>query len=58
MGNALKEMGDLQSAINCYLRAIQINPAFADAYSNLAAIYKDSGNVNEAITYYSKVNYT
>ena len=56
MGNALKEMGDLQSAINCYLRAIQINPAFADAYSNLAAIYKDSGNVNEAITYYSKVN--
>ena len=57
MGNALKEMGDLQSAINCYLRAIQINPAFADAYSNLAAIYKDSGNVNEAITYYSKVHY-
>ena len=54
MGNALKEMGDLNNAISCYLRAIQINPAFADAYSNLAAIYKDSGNVNEAITYYTK----
>lgn len=27
-------------ALQCYTRAIQINPAFADAHSNLASIHK------------------
>jgi tetratricopeptide (TPR) repeat protein len=40
MGNTLKEMQDIQGAINCYSRAIQINPAFADAHSNLASVHK------------------
>jgi protein O-GlcNAc transferase len=42
-GNTLKEMGDVNGALQCYTRAIQINPAFADAHSNLASIHKDSG---------------
>lgn len=42
MGNTLKEMQDIQGAINCYSRAIQINPAFADAHSNLASVHKVS----------------
>ena len=42
MGNTLKEMGDIQGALQCYSRAIQINPAFADAHSNLASIHKVS----------------
>ena len=29
MGNTLKEMHDVQGALQCYTRAIQINPAFA-----------------------------
>ena len=49
MGNTLKEMQDIQGALQCYTRAIQINPAFADAHSNLASIHKDSGNIPEAI---------
>jgi protein O-GlcNAc transferase len=49
MGNTLKEMGDINSALQCYTRAIQINPAFADAHSNLASIHKDAGNIPEAI---------
>ena len=52
MGNTLKEMGDVTGAIQCYSRAIQINPAFADAHSNLASVHKDSGNVPEAIASY------
>lgn len=40
MGNTLKEMQDVQGALQCYTRAIQINPAFADAHSNLASIHK------------------
>ena len=38
--------------MQCYARAIQINPGFADAHSNLASIHKDSGNVQEAIASY------
>lgn len=49
MGNTLKEMNDINGALQCYTRAIQINPAFADATSNLASIHKDSGNIPEAI---------
>lgn len=52
MGNTLKEMQDVNGALQCYTRAIQINPAFADAHSNLASIHKDSGNVPEAIQSY------
>ena len=52
MGNTLKEMQDVQGALSCYTRAIQINPAFADAHSNLASIHKDSGNIPEAIQSY------
>ena len=39
-------------ALQCYTRAIQINPAFADAHSNLASVHKDSGNIPEAIQSY------
>ncbi|KAK6013215.1 tetratricopeptide repeat protein [Ostertagia ostertagi] len=53
MGNTLKEMGDAANAMQCYTRAIQINPAFADAHSNLASIHKDSGNIPDAIQSYS-----
>lgn len=31
---------------------MQINPAFADAHSNLASIHKDSGNIPDAINSY------
>ena len=40
MGNTLKEMHDITGALQCYTRAIQINPAFADAHSNLASVHK------------------
>jgi len=52
MGNTLKEMQDITGAMQCYSRAIQINPAFADAHSNLASVHKDSGNIPEAISSY------
>lgn len=45
MGNTLKEMQDIQGALQCYTRAIQINPAFADAHSNLASIHKVGGSL-------------
>ena len=33
MGNTLKEMHDVQGALQCYTRAIQINPAFAGKHT-------------------------
>lgn len=51
MGNTLKEMQDVQGALQCYTRAIQINPAFADAHSNLASIHKVT-HVNESLFEY------
>ena len=47
MGNTLKEMQDTQGAIQCYLRAIQINPAFAEGHSHLASIYKVCSRINK-----------
>ena len=35
--------------MECYTRAIQINPAFASAHGNLVSIYNDSGSIPEAI---------
>ena len=52
LGNALKEMHDINGALQCYTRAIQLNPRFADAHSNLASIYKDAGQIPEAIRSY------
>lgn len=53
MGNTLKELGDVSGALQCYSRAIHINPGFADAHSNLGSIQKDSGNIPDAITAYT-----
>lgn len=44
-------MQDVQGALQCYTRAIQINPAFADAHSNLASIHKVT-HVNESLFEY------
>jgi len=52
LGNTLKEIGDIPGAVQCYTRAIQINPSFADAHSNLASIHKDTGNILDAIQSY------
>ena len=42
-------MQDVQGDMECYTRAIQINPAFAGAHSNLVSIFKDSGRIPKAI---------
>lgn len=43
-------MQDVQGALQCYTRAIQINPAFADAHSNLASIHKVKRPFSKCIT--------
>ncbi|CAM9696992.1 unnamed protein product [Chrysoparadoxa australica] len=52
LGNALKELGDVQGAIQFYLRAIKLKPRFCDAYNNLASAQMQLGHQQEAIETY------
>ena len=40
--------------MSCYNTAIKLDPNYAEAYANLAAVHKDSGRLAEAIELYRK----
>jgi tetratricopeptide (TPR) repeat protein len=48
------ENKEYDKAIPFYLRAIELDPAAADAYNNLGNAYKDQGNLTKAIESYDK----
>ena len=41
LGVALQKLGEHQKAIDCYEKAIQINPNYAIAYNNLGNVLKE-----------------
>lgn len=54
--NAIKMSvaGNINGALNEYLKAIQIDPLYAKAYNNLGYIYRIKGKNDLAIEHYSK----
>lgn len=52
MGVVYAEMGDPQSAIDCYLKALRINPSYSKAHYNLGCAYMMIENVERAIDHY------
>ncbi|KAG4148755.1 hypothetical protein ERO13_D05G303601v2 [Gossypium hirsutum] len=50
--NLMKAQGLVQEAYSCYLEALCIQPTFAIAWSNLAGLFMDSGDLNRAFQYY------
>ena len=44
----MRDLGKLKEAENSYRKAIEINPSFAEAHSNLGIILKDLDNLQEA----------
>jgi len=52
LGNTLKELGDMEGAIQFYRKAIQLKPQFGDAYHNLGSTYMQQGRASEAIEAY------
>ncbi|MEG4455093.1 tetratricopeptide repeat protein [Microcoleus sp. N9_A1] len=54
LGNTLLELGQLDRAISCYRRAIQLQPSYADAYHNLGEVLSVMGQCEEAIAAYQK----
>ncbi|KAJ6951663.1 hypothetical protein NC653_040955 [Populus alba x Populus x berolinensis] len=41
-------------AYSCYLEALRIQPSFAIAWSNLAGLFMESGDLNRALQYYKE----
>jgi predicted O-linked N-acetylglucosamine transferase (SPINDLY family) len=54
MGAANAKLRRLEPAIDCYTKALQIKPAFAEAHNNLGNILQDLGRHDEAIACYTK----
>jgi protein O-GlcNAc transferase len=48
-GSILKEQGKIDQALAHYQEAINIDPQFADAYSNMGNAYKDLQRLDDAI---------
>ena len=48
LGNAYKDLCELEDAEKCYRKALAIDPGFAIVYSNLGVILKDRGLFNDA----------
>jgi tetratricopeptide (TPR) repeat protein len=48
MGNALKDKGKLQEAIEAYNKAISIKPDYAEAYNNLGEAHREAANFEQA----------
>jgi predicted O-linked N-acetylglucosamine transferase (SPINDLY family) len=50
----MEQAGNLEDASLCYLRALEINPAYADAHYTLANLLKKAGNFEEAVKHYEQ----
>ena len=49
MGNALKDQGKLDEAIEAYNKALSLKPDYAEAYNNMGNALKEQGKLEEAI---------
>ncbi|GAB7337235.1 hypothetical protein MBLNU457_g2609t2 [Dothideomycetes sp. NU457] len=54
LGSLLKDIGQLDAAIEMYKRAVACDSKFDIALANLANAVKDKGRISEAIEYYSR----
>ena len=54
LGSLLKDIGQLDAAINMYERAVKCDSKFDIALANLANAVKDKGKISDAIVYYKR----
>ena len=52
MGNAFKEQGHYDDAIEAYKKATSIRPDVAEVHNNMGIILRDQGHLEEAIEAY------
>jgi tetratricopeptide (TPR) repeat protein len=53
-GVSLAALGLREGALNCYDRALQINPRFAEVWSNKGNVIRESGQLEEALRCYEQ----
>jgi superkiller protein 3 len=53
-GDKFYDDGTFDKAIECYLKAIKINPHYADAYYNMGVVYGEERDYDQAIECYKK----
>ncbi|MBD3264253.1 MAG: tetratricopeptide repeat protein [Candidatus Omnitrophica bacterium] len=53
-GYRLQSLGDFQTALSYYQKAVQIDPHFYEAYNDLGVVYETLGNDEEALNMYKK----
>ena len=53
-GNTLAERGELDEAITCYTKSLQLRPGYAPAHNNLANALYLKGKHEQAIAHYSR----
>ncbi len=54
VGFALYEQGKSDEALSYYLKALELDPGYADVCYNLGVLYMDNGLLDKAIVYYRK----
>lgn len=54
LGNAQRELGKTEAALQSYQRARQLMPDDADVCNNLGNVLREAGRLNEAITVYKQ----
>ena len=50
----MKDQGNLDEAVACYRRALELKPDFAEAHNNLGNALKDQGKLDEAVACYRR----
>ncbi len=54
LGLDLQNRGQLNEAISCYQKAVELNPNDFEAYNNLGLAMQCKGEINKAINFYKK----
>jgi len=57
LGNILREKGFIDDAVDCFTKAIELDPDLPDAYYNLGQIFKVKGDTDKEILFYKKCLY-
>lgn len=52
LGNALKDIGKFEEAIECYRTAIKLQHDYADAHNNMGLVLMDCGRLDDAVESY------
>ncbi len=54
MGNALRNASRFEESVECYLKALELKPDYADAHNNLGIAYAELGRFDEAVASYTR----